>query len=65
MKKFLLLTAAILSAIVVSAAEKTHPGNKKVLLIMLDGVRADAVLHVAMPTLEALKNGTFFETIEK
>ena len=59
MKKFFLLTAAILSAIVVSATEKTHPGNKKVLLIMLDGVRADAVQHIAMPTLTALKNGTW------
>ena len=31
--------------------------NKKVLLIMLDGVRADATLHTYMPTLNALKAG--------
>ena len=57
MKKTFLAAAALLTAFAAFAAEKPAAANKKVLLIMLDGVRADAIHHTAMPTLDAMRNG--------
>ena len=57
MKKLFLTAAVLLAVFAVSAAEKAAIANKKVLVVMLDGVRADAVLHSYMPTFNALKAG--------
>jgi len=57
MKKLLLLGAILLTAWNFCSADNTTVNNKKVLVIMLDGVRADATLHAFMPTLNQLKAG--------
>ena len=57
MKKSLLLT--ILLAAFAVTLQAADAGSKKVLVIMLDGVRADSTLHVDMPTLNALRSGTW------
>ena len=58
MKKILTAFAlAVLCAAFTLHAAAPDAANKKVLVIMLDGVRADAVLHTSMPTLNALRNG--------
>ena len=57
MKKSIL--SLLLLALFASALSAADAGSKKVLVIMLDGVRADATFHVSMPTLNALRNGTW------
>ena len=60
MKKILTAFAlAVLCAAFTLHAAAPDAANKKVLVIMLDGVRADAVLHTSMPTLNALRNGSW------
>ncbi len=57
MKKLLIAAVVLLTAFAAAAAGKSSVANKKVLVIMLDGVRADAVLHTSMPTLNAVRDG--------
>lgn len=57
MKKLLIAAVVLLTAFAAAAAGKSSVANKKVLLIMLDGVRADATLHTSMPTLNAVRDG--------
>ena len=57
MKKLLIAAAVLLTAFAAAANGKSSNADKKVLLIMLDGVRADATLHAFMPTLDALRAG--------
>ena len=60
-RSILVVLLALFGAATVWAEPAAAPkaGNKKVLMILLDGVRADAVLHVDMPTLHSLINGTW------
>ena len=57
MKKSIIAVVVLLAAFAVSATGQADHSNKKVLLVMLDGVRADSTLHTAMPALNALKAG--------
>ena len=57
MKKLLIAATVLLTAFAAAAAGKSSVANKKVLLIMLDGVRADSTLHTTMPALNALRSG--------
>jgi len=59
MKKSLLCALFMLAAAATAWADAPSAGNKKVLMILLDGVRADAVLHGDMPTLHSLINGSW------
>ena len=56
MKRLFIFAVALL--LFVSAAQA---GEKKVLLIMLDGQRADAMFTAPTPNFDALRNGTWAE----
>ena len=56
MKRLLICAAALL--LLVSAA---NAGEKKALLIMIDGLRADALYSVSTPNLDSLRDGSWAE----
>ena len=55
MKRIALIALLLLSFCVLNGA----PLRKKVLIVMLDGLRADAVENFQLPTLLKLRNGTW------
>ena len=57
MKKMIISAVILFAALAVSAAGKADYTNKKALVVMLDGVRADAVEHSYMPALNTFKAG--------
>ena len=55
MKKFF----PVILILLLTAAVTAHAGEKKALLIMLDGARADVLLSANVPNMDSLRLGNW------